>query len=200
MKKILILVLAMCLPLVIGCNLSKDRPASFSRKTKTEALTFEDGKYAVNVKGSSLYWETSKKTGYHMGGVSLKSGELEVVDGQPQSGSFTIDMDSITNADIEDTSLRHNLINELKSDKYFSVADYPTVRFDITQIRLYAGEGDYDFVIEGDLSLKNSTQTAAVLAKIEPTEKGLAVSGQAKAESFTLEIELSAERLSADRV
>lgn len=197
MKKILFLVLVMCLPLVIGCDLAKDRPASFLRESETSEARFEDGRYAVGIKSSSIYWETSKKAGYHMGAVTLKSGELIVVNGRPQSGSFVVDMDSITNADIEDTSERHNLINELKSDKFFSVQKYPIARFDITRISEVGGA---DYVIEGDLSLKDQTQSASMPAKIQATEKGLTISGTADAGNFTLEIELTAERLTADGV
>jgi polyisoprenoid-binding protein YceI len=209
MRKILILVLVMCLPLVIGCDLAKDRPASFTKKTENTAKLFDDGTYIVDTKASTLYWEAFKTAGSYMGGVSLNRAELVVQDGRPNSGSFTVDMDSITDTDIEDSALRLSLVNRLKSDNFFSVADYPTARFDITRILPYNGEGGYNYTIEGDLSLKKVTQPLTVLAKIEMNGEKMTVYGRAEIDRskfgivsdpliknvFILEMELSADRV-----
>lgn len=219
MRKFLILVLVMCLPLVIGCEISKDRPASFQREPEKTALLFEDGTYQIDAKASSLYWQAFMVGGGHAGGISLKSGELIIQSGQPQSGSFTIDMISISNSDIENDGLRKNLVNHLKSDDFFSVEDYPIARFDITQILPYEGKGDYNFVVEGDLSLKNVTQPVTVLVKIQQNGEKLTAYGRAEVDRtkfgitirsgsffenlgdqlikdvFVLEMELSADRV-----
>lgn len=220
MRKFLILVLAMCFPLVIGCELSKDKAASFPQEPENAArLLFEDGTYAINAKASSLYWQAFKVGGGHSGGISLERGEFIVQNGQPQSGSFIIDMTSISNSDIENEGLRKNLVNHLKSDDFFSVEDYPTARFDITRILPYEGKGDYNFTIEGDLSLKNVTQPVTVLAKIQQNGEKLSAYGRAEVDRtkfgitirsgsffenlgdqlikdiFVLEMELSADRV-----
>lgn len=131
-----------------------------------------------------------------MGGVTLKYGELDVQDGQPQSGSFAVDMDSLTNADVEDPALRQQLISELKSDDFLAVSSYPMARFDITQIRADEnGTVDYPYRVDGDLSFKNNTGPATVSARISKTQKGLTIAGHAEQNSLALDFNLLADRL-----
>ena len=224
MKKLTIFILAVCIPLLVGCGLSGKESASIIETgEKPAAETLTDGTYIVDAKASTLYWEAYKVIGGHMGGISLKSGELIVQDGRPQSGSFVIDMTSITNTDIEDESMKTSLINHLKSDDFFGTADYPTARFDITKVMPYEEGGDYDYTVEGDLSIKDVTDTVSMKVRIEKAE-GDRVSGYAKAsvdrtkygitfrsgsffeglgdtlikDEFTLEMELSADRAQKD--
>ena len=183
------------------------------------ATVLTDGTYAIDIDASTFYWEAYKPIGGHMGGISLESGEFVVQNGQPRSGSFTIDMTSITNTDIENDSLNTSFINHLKSDDFFGTADYPTARFDITKVMPYEGEDDYDFEIEGDLSIKNITDSVTMYARVE--NAGEKLTGYIKAEvdrtkyditirsgsffeelgdklikdEFTLEMELMANRM-----
>ena len=224
MKKLTIFVLAILIPLLVGCGLSGKESASITDATQApKATALTDGTYEVNTKASTLYWEAYKVVGGHMGGISLKSGELIVQNGQPQSGSFVIDMTSITDTDVEDEGTRTSLVNHLKSDDFFGVADYPTARFDVTRVMPYEGEGDYDYTVEGDLSIRDITDTVSVNVRIE-NGAGEKISAYAKAsvdrtkygidfrsgsffenlgdtlikDEFTLEIELSADRVQKD--
>lgn len=91
-----------------------------------------------------------------------------------------MDMTSITNTDIENESTRVSLVNHLKSDDFFGTADYPTARFDITKVMSYEGEEDYDFIIEGDLSLKDITDSITMYARVD--NDGDRLTGYVKAE------------------
>jgi len=142
-----------------------------------ESQIFVDGTYIVDLEASSLYWEAYKSIGGHMGSISLNKGEILVKDGQPSSGSFSIDMQSITNTDIENDAMRINFLNHLKSDDFFSVADYQTARFDITRIEPYKGDGNYNYQIEGDLIIRSITKPVTVLAKITMAENQLMAHG-----------------------
>jgi len=142
-----------------------------------EEAVFQDGTYVIDVNASTLYWEAYKPFSSHIGGISLRKGDMITKGGRPVAGSFTIDMTSISNTDIEDEGLRTSLINHLKSDDFFSVADYPEARYDITRILPYEGEGDYNYQIEGDLSLKGVTKPITILTKIEKGENHMNAHG-----------------------
>jgi polyisoprenoid-binding protein YceI len=178
MKKITIYILAVFIPFLVGCSTTEETVVETPEASAAIVLT--DGTYTVDTEASTLYWEAYKPIGGHMGGINLEGGELVVQDGQPHSGSFVIDMTSITNTDIENESFRTSLINHLKSDDFFSVADFPTARFDITKVMPYLGEEDYDYEIEGDLSLRDVTDSITLFARIE--NSGEKLTGYAKAE------------------
>ena len=57
--------------------------------------------YTVDTDASQLEWFASKVTGKHNGTVNIKSGSLEMTDGQLTGGSFEIDMPSITVTDLK---------------------------------------------------------------------------------------------------
>ncbi len=177
MKRIALLIVAALLPLLAGCTTSEKEPTDLSESSNPVLV---DGTYTVDTDASTLYWEAYKPIGSHMGGINLESGELVVQNGQPHSGSFTIDMTSITNTDLENESLNTRLINHLKSDDFFATADYPTARFDITRVVLYEGDEDYDYEIEGDLSLRNTTDSITMYARVE--NAGEKLTGYVKAE------------------
>jgi len=210
MRKILILALVMCMPLVIGCDLAKDQPASFSGEAESRPVKlFDDGTYTFDISASNLYWEAFNAVGSNAGRVKLTRGEMVIQIGQPQSGSFLVDMNSISDTDLSDEALRAELENQLKSDPFLSVDSYPTALFDITQILPYEGAGDYNYTIEGDLSLKNATQPITILAKIRQSSKTIIVEGRTQIDgakfgiaanqlfndNFVIEMELSADRL-----
>jgi len=177
MKRVLLLpLLALLIVFVAACT----GPEKQTTELAEGRINFADGTYMVDTKGSTLYWEAYKLVGGHTGGISLKSGELIVQNGQPQSGSFVIDMDSITDTDLENESMRTGLINHLKSDDFFSTATYPMARFDITRIQPYEGEGDYNYQIDGDLSIRDVTDTITLYAKIEGFEGKLLARGRAE--------------------
>ena len=170
MKKFTPLILLAFSLLLAGCSNKANQIEISPENTKAILI---DGTYRVDPEASTLYWEAFKAVGGHMGGISLKQGELVVQNEIPTQGSFVIDMASITNTDLENKAFRKNLVNNLKSDDFFSVADYPTAIFDITRVLPYKGEGDYNFEIEGDLSLRGVTQPVTILTKIQINEKKL---------------------------
>lgn len=64
---------------------------------------------------------------------------MEFTDGVLTSGSFEIDMTSITWAD--------KLVGHLTSDDFFGVANYPAAKFVITNVVSRGKEGDYKIVV-----------------------------------------------------
>lgn len=177
MKKITVLILSTLSLVLVGCTAPEK---DMKNLQGADSSILIDGTYIVNSEASTLYWQAYKAVGGHMGGIDLERGELIVQNGQPHSGSFLIDMTSITNTDIENDGLKMNLINHLKSDDFFAVADYPVTRFDITRVLPYEGEEDYDYVVEGDLSIRDVTDSIKLYTRLKDNGNRITAYGKAE--------------------
>lgn len=157
----------------------------FGRKTdapvpevESEAVVgkaLEDGSYTLDIAQSVVGWQGEFVTGLkkHDGTVKIKSGNVVVEGGIIKSGSFEIDMQTVV--DNENTE---RLITHLKSDDFFSVATYPTAKFEITSFapvnEKSAELGRY--VVGGNLTIKGITKPISFLTTISSTETGLKAS------------------------
>lgn len=148
------------------------------------ALTLRDPgtSYLVDVKQSSMHW-----TGYslfsfgeHNGTISLKKGELIVVDNQLTGGSFEIDMNSIKSLDMAANDGGDDLVNHLKSDDFFSTEKFPAALFEITKVEpIKEATGDQpNAQITGTLTLKGVKNTLKIPATVK--HSGSTITAHAK--------------------
>lgn len=112
-------------------------------------------KFTVNTQKSIIEWTGKKIAGQHSGTIALQSGSFELKGNKLVSGSFVIDMTSITNTDISDESMNKKLVGHLKSDDFFGVEKYPTATFVVTKVsKLNNGKT----LISGDITIKAKTE------------------------------------------
>ena len=144
-------------------------PSSAPREEKPA-----DGVHAVDLEKSRVEWTGRSLTGAHTGTVRLLRGEIEVRGGQPVRASFTLDMQSIENTDIEDEGMREILVRHLKSDDFFHVEKYPEAGFRLTKIEPIAGAtpGTPNAKVTGQLTLKDVTRELTFAAILGPTPDG----------------------------
>jgi polyisoprenoid-binding protein YceI/rhodanese-related sulfurtransferase len=93
-------------------------------------LKLEDRSYRVDTDRSIIEWRGRNPNTTHFGTVKIISGELAVKD-EIITGMFDIDMDSITNINLEGDKLQPVLIAHLKSDDFFLTHLFPAARFEI---------------------------------------------------------------------
>ena len=124
---------------------------------------------SVDTGASTLTW-----TGYHLaksyshtGTLAVKSGSLEMSDGELTGGSFVIDMTSLTNSDLEKAKDNAKLVNHLKSDDFFDVDKFPEASLEIKSVNSKGG-GKYD--VTADLSIRGITKPIT----FEATQSGSA--------------------------
>jgi len=130
--------------------------------------------YKVDVNQSKLEWHGKKVTGEHNGLINIKSGSLQYKDDMLTGGEFEIDMNSIVDLDLESEKWNAKLVNHLKSDDWFSVEEFPTATFKITEVKSHKAEKmDINYWIKGDLTIKGITNPIEFTAKIDKTEKGV---------------------------
>lgn len=126
--------------------------------------------FKADVSKSKLEWVGEKVAGQHNGTINLAGGTL-VIDGTKiMSGSFEIDMNSITNVDLTDAEWNQKLVGHLKSDDFFGVAKFPKATFTITgPVAFVKGSAN----VKGNLSIKGITQPITFKAAMQNTAEGI---------------------------
>lgn len=112
--------------------------------------------FTADSKTSIVHWLGKKATGQHDGFVGLKRGMLLVEAGVPLNGEFTLDMNTLTCADIKDKVSNKSLIEHLKNEDFFNVAKFPEATLMITKFAPLASQEN---------SMANYTATALLTIK-----------------------------------
>ncbi len=126
--------------------------------------------FTVNASKSTVKWEGKKIGGAHKGHIAIKEGAFVVKGDKIVSGTFVIDMQSLTNDDLEDAGYNAKLIGHLKSDDFFSVEKFPTATLKVTSSSKFK-EGKAS--VTGDLTIKGKTNPI----EFEVTKDGSVFSG-----------------------
>ncbi|HJV34982.1 YceI family protein [Geomonas sp.] len=136
--------------------------------------SIQDGLYRVDAERSSLEWIGRNFNNRHLGRIAITAGNLQIRNGHPSEGSLTLDMESITNLDLQDQSWREVLINHLKSDDFFSVKKFPTARFNLGGwIPQPGGNREASLgLATGKLTIRDVTRTVSFPAAISPQADG----------------------------
>lgn len=146
--------------------------------TTVAAIAFVSSSYAqtyrIDTDASVLNWTGQKVTGKHHGNVHLKSGSFTVEGGEISQGTFTIDMTSITNSDVENDGYKQKLVGHLKSDDFFGVEKFPEATFKVTESSKISG-GNAN--ITGDLTIKGITHPISFKAVLHDTGDAMKVYG-----------------------
>lgn len=131
--------------------------------------------YIVNAASSAIVWKGYKVTGEHTGTVKIKDGKLSFNNGVLTGGEFTIDMNSITNTDLEG-EWAGKLVGHLKSDDFLGVASHPTSRLVITRAIAVDTKGNYKIV--GNLTIKGITKEVKFQANVKEANGSVNASGK----------------------
>ena len=103
---------------------------------------------------AEIKWTGKKVGGSHWGYIKLKEGHLVMKDHKITSGTFTIDMKSISNVDVENKKYNKKLIDHLNSDDFFGVKDFPKAVLEITDSTPFENHEAY---VKGKLTIKGIT-------------------------------------------
>lgn len=162
MKKIKLALLAMSTVfLMASCG---NKPDSEKDAEVGEAETIEETvetatSYVIDTEASSIRWEGFKSIGYsHWGTISLSEGSIAVDGDAVTGGSFTIDMNTMVNDDLEDAEKNADLIGHLTSTDFFNTAEFPTASFEIASVD--AGS------VTGNLTIKGITKSITFPAEM----------------------------------
>jgi len=111
--------------------------------------------YIANAGKTTIKWTGEKVLGKHWGYINLKSGDLKLKNGKIVGGTFIIDMNSITNKDVESDEYNKKLVGHLKSDDFFGVEKFPTAKLVITEATAFKGN---KATVTGNFTIKKTTE------------------------------------------
>ncbi|MCS3868488.1 polyisoprenoid-binding protein YceI [Chryseobacterium ginsenosidimutans] len=181
---------------VISCN--KDKPLS---SESNEVTTTKDGnEFVVDTMNSKVEWKGYKifksENTSHFGTIKFESGDVTVKEGKLESGKFVADMNSLTSEDLKnDTENLEKLNRHLKSGDFFEVEKFPTASYEITKVTPSA-EGDYNTVLEGNLTVKGITKPVQFKANVSVKEGLVSIATEPKdikREEFGVKFQAPAE-------
>jgi len=110
--------------------------------------------FSVNTEKSTIKWNAKKVTGEHTGNIKIKEGSFELKKDKIVSGTFVIDMTTITDIDLTDAAYNAKLVGHLKSDDFFSVEKFPVSTLKITEASAF---NDNKAAVKGELTIKGKT-------------------------------------------
>ncbi|WP_028122032.1 YceI family protein [Epilithonimonas tenax] len=126
------------------------------------------------VTSSDVHWWGYKiaktEASSHDGTVNVKSGNLVLKNGAVVGGTFVLDMTSLTATDLTG-EYQSKLNGHLKNGDFFEVEKFPTATYKITSVKKNTNK-DYNFVVNGNLTVKGKTAPVSFPAKIT-SAKGL---------------------------
>ncbi len=154
-KSIYTLIITALIISSVSCKGEKRNETEATAAEEVKEKTTEALLYVVDASTSTIEWTGIKPAGKHMGTINVAKGTISTKEGTVESGSFLVDMKSITVTDLEGdekAGLEGHLKGEGegKEDHFFNVAKFPTASFDITGIK----QKDGKTFIEGNLTIK----------------------------------------------
>jgi len=124
----------------------------------------------VNTEESKVNWIGKKPSGEHSGYIKLSGGELQVNDNELKGGTFTINMNTITNVDLKDEESNKKMVTHLRSGYFFDVQKFPTAKYTITSVSKLKNKDSEPkkatHRIEGDLTIKGITKKVSFDASV----------------------------------
>jgi len=172
----------LAMSMFVACKNTKGEDAKVSDKVE-ESSKAEGKIYTVATDVSKVMWEGSKPTGSsHNGTVDISEGNVVVNGGAVVGGTFTLDMNSIKNLDIEDEGKRGYLESHLKglgddnADDFFNVKKYPTAKYEITKVVKKENDPTGNALVYGNLTMRDVTKSVGFKANVDMTDGMVRVS------------------------
>lgn len=172
MKKASVLFLAMAALAVTSCSSGEDA-------TEEENQEVQEVTYSLDAAGSSLNWSAAATDGHgHSGAVSFKEGSLTMKGDEVVGGNFVVDMNSITNMDLDENMqavleghLKGTMVDEAHPvNLFFNVPSFPTAEVSLGEFK----DGNLDIT----LSIVGTKLTQSVPVTINGDGSSASISGE----------------------
>lgn len=148
----------------VACNAdpAKDKAKASVAEAVSAASTAPTGAtlYRFSQDGSKLEFVGAKITRKHDGAFHTFSGEIRALDGKPETGTVTADID-VASLGVDEEKLAQHL----KTPDFFDVAKFPKATFVSTQVRP-GGERGATHTISGNLTMHGVTKSITFPATV----------------------------------
>ncbi len=169
MKKLVFVLVAGAFIATTACNNGPKGESAQVAETQ-QAANAAGAEYKVDAAASTLQWSGyGPATKEHKGTFKITDGKLAVANGQLTGGSFTVDINSLVNSDLEG-EYKTKLETHLKSADFFNAEKYPSAKFEITGVQPLSGDSVNNYTVSGNLTLKDSTKNISFPAKINVSD------------------------------
>ena len=149
---------------------SKNAKESKITNKAVSTFSLNPGEYIADTDSSSVFWECGWIGGYsHNGDVSLEQGLLSVNYEKGLTGSFLVDMTTIDCFDEKNLGTKNKIIGHLMSDDFFDVENHQKASLVITSSENIGGNM---FSFEGNLTIKNITNSVQMKGEVQKTDLG----------------------------
>jgi len=155
--------------LLIACGpQGKKVEATDAKATPAESPANQTDINSFAVDNGTINWTGSKLVGTssHNGTIDINSGELKVMGDKIVGGTFTVDMASINNLDLEAGKGKEKLEGHLKSPDFFDVAQFPTATFELTEATPVSGQEDITHNVTGNMTIRGISKSITIPANI----------------------------------
>ena len=164
---------------LVGCKdkASEAKTGDAENAAKAESTSV---KYLANKDASTIEWKGFKPTGSHNGVINIDNGVFTVNNGNIESGTFLVNMNTIVVTDIPaDDEDNGKLSGHLKSPDFFDVEKFPTAAFEVTGFEVKDGKN----LLSGNLTLKAKKNNITIPVTVNETGDMLEVTS----ETFTID-------------
>ena len=124
-------------------------------------FTALEGRFFIDKENSTFEWIGRKVSGEHNGNIKISSADLSVYKKTDDtffiSGYMSIDMNTISNIDIQDIGTRAYLVEHLKDDDFFNVINYPYSYIkivDCTPLSNLNNNMNYNYLLNVEITIK----------------------------------------------
>jgi len=162
--KIYLFVLSILL-FIVSCGNTQTNKIEGTASKKVATGTGEE--LTVDTQASIINWRGTKPGGEHTGTINIKEGKLTIKGTEVTSGSFVVDMNTITNTDLTEADMNKMLVDHLKSPDFFDIAKYPEATFIITKVEpSHTVNDSLTHLVSGNLKMKDIEKNITFGAKI----------------------------------
>ncbi|MEO0584182.1 MAG: YceI family protein [Bacteroidota bacterium] len=154
------------LALLISCSQAPEGKTVDAGEAEEIVATNATDTLVVDTATSVINWEgTEPGDEGHYGDMRIKSGTILVNDGAISGGQFVIDMESINVTDLEGNR-KTKLEGHLKAGDFFETEKYPEATFTIAEVNPTEGDSTANYIIKGNLQMKDSTKSIEIPAQV----------------------------------
>jgi polyisoprenoid-binding protein YceI len=146
----------------------KKKSSSVETGKPEEVVAATEGASKFQIVKGTINWIGSKPTGKHTGTLNIASGNITTLDNLPTSGSFDIDMKSLSTTDLTGKE-KTDLDGHLKNADFFDVEKFPVGKFEISKIEAKGDDPEMTHMITGNLTLKGITKSVSFPVNIAIT-------------------------------
>lgn len=167
----------------VGCK-NENNQANTAEAKEAATANEEAVEFKVDTTSSVIEWQGKKPTGTHTGTIDIAEGSFYANDSIVESGTFVMDMNSITVTDLKGED-KQNLEAHLKGTvegkegDFFNVNEYPEAKFEVTGVSQTNGQT----MLQGNLTLKGETKNVEFPVNINRNGETLELTS----ESFTID-------------